>query len=89
MFSNETRMLSRIIATAGRHSLSAQFSFARPTDRPDRTGPCQIFPFEENAGFVFRSRTRTILRESNVVFLIIFQIRNHNPRTQTFLFHFF
>ena len=44
----------------------------RPTDRPtDRTGPdrtVSTFPFEENAGFAFRFRTPTILRESNVFF---------------------
>ena len=38
-----------------------------PPTRPDRTGPTvTTFPFEENAGFAFRSRTQTISRESNV-----------------------
>ena len=56
----------------------------RPTDRP--TGPdrpSQTNLFEENAGFAFCSRTQTISRESNVILLILFQIRHHRFRTQT------
>ena len=74
-------------ATAGRHSLSAQFRFARPrpTDRPTVS---DFWSFEENAGFAVRSRTQTIARESNVVFFICFQIRHHHFRTQRFLLYF-
>ena len=64
---------------------TTMFCRDRDRDRPTATDrPCQTFPFEENAGFAFRSRTQTISRESNVVFCIVFQIRHHQLRTQTF-----
>ena len=64
---------------------TTMFCRDRDRDRPTATDrPCQTFPFEENAGFACRSRTQTISRESNVVFCIVFQIRHHQLRTQTF-----
>ena len=64
---------------------TTMFCRDRDRDRPTATDrPCQTFPFEENAGFAFRSRTQTISRESRGVFCIVFQIRHHQLRTQTF-----
>ena len=86
MFSNETRMLSRICDRRSPFTLSTVQICATATDRP--TDRVRFLSFEENAGFAVRSRTQTIARESNVVFFICFQIRHHHFRTQRFLLYF-
>jgi len=49
---------------------SVQIPTATATARPT----VHTFPFEENAGVAFRSRTQTISRESNVFVVLLFSI---------------